>query len=289
MRSLLGLVAIAAFLGSAQAARAQDGAWAALAQRISAADPVADLSVTVGAEPPAFVFPLASRPALPVLGSTWYARSKDAPPLIVRIYYAPTSHTGSASESLFAQLAAAGYAKLPDTDRLRSPFDTAPFVQHMCPRDLRRPSIDVSIRRVGGLPAMDLEIRLHAESSVCRDAVSAPLIKAHEPALTGIPGLTFTGRMTPLGIEQRPMPFQTGTARTSLAPADAVAKMAERFVAKGWTAQPASIAGETTTQQFTALTAVRRLDALLVFDRRAEGVYDVLIAITDAPLDAAPR
>jgi hypothetical protein len=273
------------------AARAATDPWATLAQRIVATDPSAELSTTLGAEPPGFVFPLSERPALPVLGSTWFASATNAQPVIAHIYYAPTSHTGTASESLFAQLRAAGYTRLPDPEMFPS-YGTSleGRVQHMCPRDLRRPAIDVRIDRMDGLPAMDLGFRLHAESTTCRDAVVAPDVNAHMPVLTGIPDATFRARMTSPGpaIEAY-SPFSTGTVRTSLPPGAAVSKLAERFVAKGWTARPAVVADRMITQRFTCAGTARRLEALLVFDRRSEGVYDVMIALTDSALDAAGR
>jgi len=290
MRRLRTLWAVAVFLSMTATARAEGDPWTALAQRIAGNDPSAQLSTTLGAEPPGFVFPLPDRPALPVLGSTWFASAKNAQPVIAHIYYAPTSHTGTASESLFAQLRAAGYTRLPDDAVSSYGTSTAGRVQHMCPRDLQRPAIDVRIDRVDGLPAMDLEFRLHAESTSCRDAVVAPDINAHTPVLTGIPDVAYHGRMTPSGpaIEAY-SPFLTGTVRTSLSPGEAVAKIAERFGAKGWTARPAVVADRMITQRFTFAGTVRRSEALLVFDRRAEGVYDVMIALTDSALDAAGR
>jgi hypothetical protein len=291
MRRLHALIVAAAFFSVTGTARAQGDAWAALAQRIVESDPSAQLSTTLGAEPPGFVFPLPVRPALPVLGSTWYAFAKNEQPVIAHIYYAPTSHTGTASESLFAQLSAAGYARLPDPERFPSFGEsTEGRVQHMCPRDLRRPAIDVRIGRVDGLPAMDLELFLHAESTICRDAVVAPNVNAHMPVLTGIPGVAYRGRMASPGLSAAALePFSTGTVRTSLSPGDAVAKIAEIFVAKGWTSRPAVVADQTITQRFTLAGTVRRSEALLVFDRRADGVYDVLIAFTDSALDAPGR
>ena len=290
MRRMRMLFAAAAFLASTGLARAEGDTWAALAQRIAATDRDAGFRVTLGAEPPGFVFPLPARPALAVLGSTWLARANDAPPPAAHVYYAPTSHTGSASEALFAQLAAAGYTKLSDPEERFTPFaSTARRVVRMCPRDLRQPSVDVAIDRVDGLPAMDLEFRLHAESTICRDAVTVPETNAHMPVLTGISGVEFNARLMSLGLPERSTPFATGTARTSLAAEDAVAKIAERFVAKGWTPSPAAVDGETITQRFTFSSAARRFDALLVFDRRAQGVYDVLLAFTDAALGGTSR
>lgn len=287
MRRLQVLLAAGAFLASTGLARAEDDTWAALARRIVMTDRYGSFSVTLGAEPPGFVFPLPARPALPLLGSTWLAEVKNGAPLAAHVYYAPTSHTGSASESLFPQLAAAGYTKLANPkDRFPS-FTEGRRVVKMCPRDLRQPSVDVAIDRIDGLPAMDLEFRLHADSTDCRDAVTAPAIKSHTPVLTGIPGVAFTARLMTPEVVPRSTPFSTGTARTSLSAEEAVAKIAERFAAKGWTAAPAVVAGEIITQRFTFASAARRFDTLLVFDRRAPGVYDVLFALTDAALDRA--
>lgn len=191
MRAALhALLATALVLGSTGIARAADP-WAALAQRIAATDPRADLAITLGAEPPGFVFPLPARPALPVLGSLSLARN-NAAPVLAHIYYAPTSHTGTAWEALGGGLAAAGYTRLRETDDSLSPFDPARRVQHWCPHDLRRPSIDVAFDRVDGLPAMDITIRQHADSTACLDVLTAPIVKAHEPVLAGIRGSSFT-------------------------------------------------------------------------------------------------
>ena len=117
---------------------------------------------------------------------------------------------------------------------------------------------------------MDIEVREHADATACRDAVTAPIINAHEPVLAGIPGIEFHGRMMqqPGFPEREFMPF------------------ADRYVAKGWTAEPAAVGEETTTQRFTLLSPVRRFTAVLVLDRRAPNLYDLMIAMTDAPLDA---
>jgi hypothetical protein len=283
--ALRALLVTALVFGSAGMARAADP-WAALAQRIAATDPRADLAVTLGAEPRGFVFPLPARPALPVLGSLSLARN-GAAPVLAHIYYTPTSHTGTAWEALLGALTAAGYTQLRDRDDSLSPFDPAQRVQRWCPPDLRRPSIDVGFDRIDGLPAMDIEVQDHADATACRDAVTAPIAKAHEPVLAGIPGIELHGRMMQPGILDRGlMPFATATVQTSLAPKIAVEKMAERYVAKGWIAEPAAIGEDTTTQRFTLSTPVRRLTALLVLDRRAPNLYALMIAMTDAPLDA---
>jgi hypothetical protein len=279
MRPLFVLVAAAAFMAPARA----DGAdWAELAHRVAGADPFAQLQVTVGAEPPGFVFPLPARPALPVVGSTWFASPKNAPPEIAHVYYAPTSQTAPAAEALYAQLAAAGYTRLPDPNSMTA-FDHSAYgpTRHMCPSDLRRPAVDVRIDNVDGLPAMDVEVHLHADTTSCRAAAVAPVLSAHAAKLTDIPGVAFRSRMSTVGTIAH-SPYSTATVRTLLPASEAVAKIAERFVAKGWIARPPAVADRMITQRFELVEGVVRLDALLVFDRRAAGVYDVLIAVTDS-------
>ena len=51
-------------------------------------------------------------------------------------------------------------------------------------------------------------------------------------------------------------------------PDAAVAAIAERFVAKGWTALRAVTSEDEVAQRFTFSAAMRRFDALVIFDRR---------------------
>ena len=281
MRALRTLLAAAALVSVAAApVRAQDAGWAALAQRIAGHDPSADLSIVLGAEPPGFLFPLPERPLLPVLGSTYFASRKNAPPLLAHIYYAPTSHTGTASESLFAQLRAAGYTRVSSPNEVAPLFGGAGTVQHMCPRNLQQPAIDVTIKAVDGLPALDLAVTAPAETTLCHDGLVLPEQAASMPDLIGISGLAFRWRIGPPWIS-RPSPIATATVRTDLAPRDAVAKLAERFVAKGWQSREPTVTDQTITQRFTRAMTGRTIEALLALDRRAKGVYTVLLAFSD--------
>ena len=281
MHLVRALFATAALLSLAMGtARADDADWAALAQRVAAHDPAGDLQASAGAEPPGYIFPLPERPALALLGSTWFAAKAGGQPLFVHLYYVPTSHTGTASEALFAQLRAAGYTNLDQPPPYPPPLRTQEPAQHMCPRDLRQPSIDVTIRQIDGLPALDLAITLHAESTLCRDAVLAPLLKARFPALTGIPDVVVHTRTSVPGLWTA-SPFITATVETSLAPRDAVAKFADRFSANGWSARTAIVNGETITQRFAYAAAMRNLEALIVFDRRGEGAYNLIVVLSD--------
>jgi hypothetical protein len=187
---------------------------------------------------------------------------------------------------LDAQLSAAGYARSPD-DEYANPFDGGDYgpTRHMCPSDLRRAAIDVKVETVDGLPAMDLQFQLHATSTPCRSAAVTPRLSSHEANLTDIPGVAFRARLAPVAsVPQSRSPYSTATVRTALPAREAVEKIAERFTAKGWTAQPATVAEQMITQRFELVQAPYRWDALLVFDRRADGVYDVLIAVTDSVL-----
>ncbi len=281
MRVIRALFTTAALLSLViGTARADDADWAALARRIAAHDSAGDLQASAGAEPPGYIFPLPERPALPVLGSTWFAAKAGEQPPFVHLYYGPTSHTGTASEALFAQLRAGGYTNLDQPPPYPPPLRTQEPAQHMCPRDLRRPSIDVTIRQIDGLPALDLAITLHAESTLCRDAVLAPLLKARFPELTGIPDIVVHTRTSVPGLLTT-SPFISATVETSLAPRDAVAKIADRFSVKGWSARTAIVNGETITQRFAYAAAMRNLEAVIVFDRRGEGAYNLIVALND--------
>jgi hypothetical protein len=235
------------------------------------------------------VFPVAVRPALPIVGSTWLASKKTGPPEVVRIYYAPAPQTRAASTALYAQLVAAGYRHRDNSEYVNAndafEYGTA---EHMCPADLRRPAIDLTTSTVDGRPALDVQVRLHAASTPCRPAAVGPRLSAHAAELTDIPGVTFRDRlMTADAVPASP--YSTGTVRTALPARDAVAKIAERFAAKGWTARPAAVGDDTITQRFELVEAPYRWEALLVFDRLADGAYEVLIAITDSTSQPASR
>ena len=279
MRALGALAAAVALVALSSApVRADGGGWADLARRIAGADPFAQLHVTVGAEPPGFVFPLTVRPALPIVGSTWFASKKNGPPDVARIYYAPASQTRAAWTALYAQLVDAGYRRV-DSEYVSTYDDFGP-AERMCPADLRRPAIDLKMSTVDGVPAIDVQVRQHAASTSCRSAAVGPRFSAHAAPLDDIPGVTFRNRlMTADAVPASP--YSTGTVRTALPARDAVAKIAERFVAKGWVARPAAGTDDMITQHFELVEAPYRWDALLVFDRRADGLYEVLIAISD--------
>jgi hypothetical protein len=106
-------------------------------------------------------------------------------------------------------------------------------------------------------------------------------LSTHAPELFDIPGMTFRDRVAELGGAP-PSAYSAGTVRTALPPREAVAKIAERFAAKGWVERSAAVSDDTTTQRFELVEGAYRWDALLVFDRRSDGVYGVLIAISDS-------
>ena len=274
------IVACALSAGSPPPARAA-GNWADLTRRIAASQPNLPLNVVLGAEPPLFVFPLNARPALPVLGSTYFLVVPGAPQG-VQIYYAPTPKTTAAVDALVAKLRASHYVEIP-----RSGFANA-FVgddgadRVWCPADLLGPQITVSVETVGGAPALDLSFQSYANNTSCsRGALDAKFDNSQLPALARIPGLEIFPRLR--GTESRENSLTSvAIVRTSLAPAEAVARLAERFTAKGWAAGAPLADGSAIVQRFSRTDALRRWNALLVFEPRAGSrtLYDAVLDVT---------
>jgi hypothetical protein len=280
MRALRRLAASAALLAFAAAGvRAASGTWPDLARRIAAADKVAPLNVTLGAEPPRFDYPVA-RPAGTVLGSTWYASSPDGPPEIAHVYYVPDPDAGTKAEQLSAALVAAGYVGL-GRDRMSAHPGYEP-PDRFCPADDSHPAVDVAVERAGGVPAMDVRFVQHGGSIAC-SVVSAGGMgqNAPVPTFTSMPGMSYTSRFPMIGV--RGALHSSATVRTALPAAEAVAAFAQRFRASGWDPSPPTVSGDTIVQSFLR-TGYHRPGwdvAWLVFDRRSEGVYDVLIDFRD--------
>jgi hypothetical protein len=274
------IVACALSAGSPRAARAA-GNWADFARRIAASQPNLPRNVVLGAEPPAFVFPLDARPALPVVGSTYFLLVAGAPQG-VHIYYAPTPKTTVAVDTLVAKLRAAHYVEIP-----RSGFPNG-FVgddgaDHVwCPASLLGPQITLSVETVGGAPALDMSFQSYASNTSCsRGALDAKFDNSQLPVLARIPGLEVFPRLR--GSESRENSLTSvAIVRTSLAPAEAVAKLAERFTAKGWTARPPLADGSAIVQHFSRTDALRRWNVVLVFEPRAGSrtLYDAMLDVT---------
>jgi len=286
----VALIVTSGLAGAARPAPASDGDWPGLTRRIAASHPFGRLNVTPGAEPPGFAFPLNARPALPVLGSTWLLVVPGGPPQSVHVYYAPAPQTTAAVEALVAKLTAEGYAQISQSGFANAFVgEYGPF--HIwCPAQLRGPAVEINVENVDGLPALDIQFYSYASSTSCNRferedrGADSPV-----PALGGIPGLTIFARMRSTETGEDSL-GSLAVIRTVLPAADAVAKLAQRFTAKGWTARAAVTDGATILQHFVRVGAVRRWDALLLLEPRggSDHLYDAVVDVTQAPLGAHP-
>jgi hypothetical protein len=293
IRSVSALVALIVTwmlaAGSPPPARAA-GSWAELTRRIAASQPNFPLNVVLGAEPPLFTFPLNARPPLPVLGSTYFLVVPGAPQG-VRVYYAPTPKTTAAVDALVAKLRDAHYTEIAGSGFPNGFVGDDGPARIWCPADLRGPQITFSVENVDGVPALEMYFLSYAGNTSCsRGALDANSAGSQIPAFRGIPGLRIYASVRTTESAEASL-GSVGIIRTSLPPADAVAKLAERFTAKGWTARAPVADGTAIVQHFTRTDALRRWNALLVFEPRGAGrtLYDAALDVTSELLGAAGR
>ena len=276
--------------GTARPARAEASDWPGLTRRIAASHPFGALNATLGAEPPGFAFPLNARPALKVLGSTWLVVVRGGPER-VHVYYAPTPRTTAATTALVAKLKAAGYAQIPESGFPNGFVGEYEPVHVWCPAQRRRPEIRLNVETVDGVPALDVQVYSYASSSVCGfGALEGQGAGSPIPALGSIPGLTIYARTRSTETTGDSL-GSLAVIRTTLPAAEAVAKLADRFTAKGWTARSPVVDGTTILQHFARTDASRRWDALLLFEPRNGGdnVYNAVLDVRRVPLAAGER
>jgi hypothetical protein len=277
--------------GGARPALAEGNDWTGLTRRIAASHPFGGLNVTLGAEPPGFAFPLNARPALPVLGSTWLLVVPGGPPQSVHVYYAPTKQTATAAESLAAKLTAARFAQIPQSGFANAFVGEYGPVHIWCPAELRGPAIEINVENVDGVAALDIQFYSYASSTSCKGgAREGRGAGSPVPVFAGIPGMTIYARMRSTETAEDSL-GSLAVIRTALPAAAAVAKLAERFTAKGWTARSPVVDGATILQHFARTEASRRWDALLLFEPRSgnDHLYDAVVDITNAPLEPGER
>jgi hypothetical protein len=284
------IVASSLALGAVRPAHAAGSDWPALARRIAASHPFAPANVALGAEPPGFAFLPNARPALKVLGSTWPIVLRGGPES-VHVYYAPSPRTTAAAAALVAKLEAAGYAQIPETGFPDGFVGEYGPVHFWCPAQRRGATILINVENVDGMPALDVQFFSYASTSLC--SLRAPDVhgaRSPVPALGNIPGLTIYARtrMTEAGGGAL---GSVAMIRTMLPAAEAVAKLAERFTANGWTARTPVVDGTTIVQHFARTEASRRWDALLLFEPHSDGdhLYDAVLDVRRVPLAAADR
>ncbi len=284
------LVALALPFALVQPARAE-GSWSDLTYRIVASRPNGPFNVVLGAEPPGFVFPLNARPALAVLGSTWYIVVPHGEPVGVHVFYAPGPRTTAAVDALVAKLKAANYAQIPESGFPNGFVGEYGPVHTWCPTDLKRPSIALNVENVGGVPALDIAFSAYAGSSTC--SFGAREVRGADspvPALGGIPGLQIYLQMRTTESSENSL-GSFAVIRTALPAAAAVAKLAERFTAQEWTARAPVVDGATVLQHFSRVEGSSRWNALLLFEPRtgSSTLYDAALDVTRDPLDPAAR
>jgi len=277
-------------LSAPQPARAQDR-WSDLTRRIAASQPLWPRNVALGTVPAGFAYPLNARPKLPVLGSTWFIVFPGGEPQGVRVYYAPTPGTAGAVEALVAKLTAAGYTHVTQSGFPNAFVGEYGPVQTWCPAGHNGPSIAINTEDVDGVAALDIQFYSYSGSGSCSSgALEGRDAGSPVPALGGIPGLTVYARMRSTETREDSL-GSLAVIRTALPAAAAVAKLAERFTAKGWTARAPVVDGATTLQHFSRDEPSRRWNALLLFEPRigSAELYDAVLDVTTEPVGPGTR
>jgi hypothetical protein len=272
---------------AARPARAAGSDWADLTRRLAASHSFAPRNVALGVEPPGFAWSPNWRPALPILGSTWLTVVRGGPDL-VRMYYAATPRTTAAAGALVAKLQAAGYVRIPESGFPNAFVGEYGPVHIWCPAQRKGSSVEMNVENVGGVPALDIQFVWN--SSKCNTVLDGRRDASPVPVLGDIAGLTIYPRTRATEAGGNSL-GSVAMIRTTLPAADAVAKLAACFTAKGWTARSPVVDGTTTLQHFARTEASRRWDALLVFVPRSGGdyVYDAVLDVRRAPTAAAQR
>jgi hypothetical protein len=272
---------------TARPARAGESDWAALTRRLAASHPFGPRNVALGGEPPGFAWSSSWRPALPVLGSTWLVVVRGGPEA-VRVYYAATPRTTAAVDVLVAKLASAGYVHIPESGFTDAFVGEYGPVHIWCPAQRKGSTVEMNVENVDGVPALD--IQFHRNSPKCNEVLDRRTAGSPVPALGAIPGLTIYPRTRSTEAGGASL-GSVAVIRTTLPAADAVAKLAERFTAKGWIARSRVVDGTTILQHFARTDASRRWDALLMFVPRpgSDQEFDALLDVRRAPLAAAER
>ncbi len=133
-----------------------EGTWADLTSRIVSASPRGPYKAVAGTVPAGFEFPLGLRPALPLVGATWFDLLPGTPQH-VHVYFAPTPRTTRAVETLVASLKAAHYVKTARHGFPNAFVEDSGLDQTWCSGDGKGHSIEFGVQDVDSVPALDMQ------------------------------------------------------------------------------------------------------------------------------------
>ncbi len=250
-----------------------------LLRRVAAANgaSAAALRVADGVLPPGFAGPNPA-PALAILGSSWIAGTN--PPERVRIYYRPAPETGAQLSAIGASLKARGYVRSTASGFANLFVGDEPATQRWCPPGYG-PALFLTLVHDGARRALDVDVMPSSAepcaSAARRDAAAgaAPL-----PVLGNIPGLTIEAPSRAVAPGRI---ASTAVVRSSLLQSSVLARLAARFAAAGWRAEPAVVEGEATAQRFTRAGTGSSWVVDLRLEQRSPGVYDAIAVATASP------
>jgi hypothetical protein len=282
------LLVLAFSAGTARPASAE-ATWADLTRRIVMDGPRGPYNVVAGGVPAGFSFPANVRPALPIVGAVWFDLLPGTPQH-VHVYFAATQRTTEAVKTLIERLRAAHFTKSTQWGYVNAFITDTKRDETWCSEQQKGYTVQFGVRDVAGVPALD--IQFSASGMLACGPGAGPLggIEIPAPVLSSIPGMEiFAGLRGTESGEHSLGSF--AVIRTSLSPTDALAKLAERFTADGWTARPPVPAGATVLQHFSRVRGPFRWSALLVLEPRPSSstLYDAALDITPDPIEPGNR
>lgn len=266
-----------------------EGTWADLTRRIVTSRWSGSYNVVAGGVPAGFAFPLDLRPALPIVGATWFDLLPDTPQH-VHVFFAPTPRTTGAVETLVSHLNAAHYVKTTRSGFANAFVDDSRADQTWCSGDGKGHSVEFGVQNLDGVPALDMQFSASGNSA-CDPRWSTGLANdVPAPVLGGIPGMDVFPALRGSESSERSL-GAFAVLRTALPASEAFAKLAERFTSMGWTARPPVAAGTTLLQHFSRAGGSVRWSALLLLEPRdgSATLYDAALDVTRDPLDPAAR
>jgi hypothetical protein len=291
IRRLVGLTAFLVLALSAVTVRPAiaDPAWADLTRRMVMDGPRGPYNVVAGGVPAGFSFPANVRPALPIVGTVWFDLLPGTPQH-VHVYFAATPRTADAVATLIERLRAAHFSKSTQDGYVNAFVTDGNRRETWCSDTHAGYTVQFGVRDVDGVPALDIQFSASGNFACGSGMRYAGGVEPPAPVLSAIPGMTITAGVR--GSESREHSLASAAVvRTSLSTADALAKLAERFTAEGWTARPPVPAGAALLQHFSRTSGSFRWTALLVLQPRAGSptLYDAALDLAPDPVEQGSR